>query len=228
LDPQLIKEDIECGNPGRVEITNVPAGYEYSLNSATGPFQTDPFFDTKQFQLTSYLESNWVHIKQEFYKIQQEKLIDWPEKNLYNQGWKIFSLYAFKNKNKDNCLLCPQTTQLIEKIPNIVSAGFSCLSPGTQISPHSGFSGYSELILRCHLGLIIPDKCAIRVGNQTQIWQEGKCLIFDDSVEHEAWNLGKFNRIILLIDFIKPNIKNHFVFKKSNELDTSLQNFIVN
>ncbi|MEO0527122.1 MAG: SprB repeat-containing protein, partial [Bacteroidota bacterium] len=45
LDPQLIKEDIECGNPGRVEITNVPAGYEYSLNSATGPFQTDPFFD---------------------------------------------------------------------------------------------------------------------------------------------------------------------------------------
>ena len=45
LDPQLIKEDIICGNPGRVEVTNVPAGYEYSLNSSTGPFQTDPFFD---------------------------------------------------------------------------------------------------------------------------------------------------------------------------------------
>lgn len=45
LDPQLIKEDIICGNPGRVEVTNVPAGYEYSLNSSTGPFQDDPFFD---------------------------------------------------------------------------------------------------------------------------------------------------------------------------------------
>ena len=45
LDPQLIKEDIVCGNPGRVEVTNVPAGYEYSLNSSTGPFQDDPFFD---------------------------------------------------------------------------------------------------------------------------------------------------------------------------------------
>ncbi|NAS11422.1 T9SS type B sorting domain-containing protein [Poritiphilus flavus] len=45
LDPQLIKEDIICGNPGRVEVVNVPAGYEYSLNSSTGPFQTDPFFD---------------------------------------------------------------------------------------------------------------------------------------------------------------------------------------
>ncbi|MDT0540716.1 T9SS type B sorting domain-containing protein [Croceitalea sp. P059] len=45
LDPQLIFEDIVCGNPGRVEITNVPNGYEYSLNSSAGPYQTDPFFD---------------------------------------------------------------------------------------------------------------------------------------------------------------------------------------
>ncbi|MEM9076931.1 MAG: T9SS type B sorting domain-containing protein [Bacteroidota bacterium] len=45
LDPQLINEDIICGNPGRVEVTNVPAGYEYSLNSPAGPYQNDPFFD---------------------------------------------------------------------------------------------------------------------------------------------------------------------------------------
>ncbi|KPM31652.1 Two component regulator three Y domain-containing protein [Croceitalea dokdonensis DOKDO 023] len=45
LNPQLIHEDIVCGNPGRVEVTNVPSGYEYSLNSAAGPYQTDPFFD---------------------------------------------------------------------------------------------------------------------------------------------------------------------------------------
>ncbi|AWX43290.1 hypothetical protein HME9304_00278 [Flagellimonas maritima] len=45
LNPQLIHEDIICGNPGRVEVTNVPAGYEYSLNSSAGPYQDDPFFD---------------------------------------------------------------------------------------------------------------------------------------------------------------------------------------
>ncbi|MGX1929390.1 T9SS type B sorting domain-containing protein [Flagellimonas sp. 2504JD4-2] len=45
LDPQLIMEDIICGNPGRVEVTNVPAGYEYSLNNSAGPYQDDPFFD---------------------------------------------------------------------------------------------------------------------------------------------------------------------------------------
>ena len=45
LNPQLIKEDIICGNPGRVEVTNVPAGYEYSLNSSAGPYQDSPFFN---------------------------------------------------------------------------------------------------------------------------------------------------------------------------------------
>jgi gliding motility-associated-like protein len=45
LNPQLIMEDIICGNPGRVEITNVPAGYEYSLNSSGGPYQDTPYFD---------------------------------------------------------------------------------------------------------------------------------------------------------------------------------------
>ena len=45
LDPQLIFEDIICGNPGRVEITNVPIGYEYSLNTSAGPYQDDPYFD---------------------------------------------------------------------------------------------------------------------------------------------------------------------------------------
>lgn len=45
LNPQLSTQDIICGNPGRVEVTNVPAGYEYSLNSAAGPYQDNPYFD---------------------------------------------------------------------------------------------------------------------------------------------------------------------------------------
>ncbi|WP_420602285.1 T9SS type B sorting domain-containing protein [Flagellimonas sp.] len=59
LDPQLIKEDIICGNPGRVEVTNVPAGYEYSLNNSTGPYQDDPFFDVT----TSGNYMVWVRLK---------------------------------------------------------------------------------------------------------------------------------------------------------------------
>lgn len=45
LSPQLNVQDIICGEMGKIEVTNVPEGYEYSLNSPSGPFQTDPFYD---------------------------------------------------------------------------------------------------------------------------------------------------------------------------------------
>src|SRR5690606_7587470 len=45
LSPQISPKNIICGNPGRVEVTNVPSGYEYSLNSSTGPYQDLPYFD---------------------------------------------------------------------------------------------------------------------------------------------------------------------------------------
>ncbi|MEK6154957.1 T9SS type B sorting domain-containing protein [Flavobacteriaceae bacterium 3-367] len=59
LDPQLIHDDIQCGNPGRVEITNVPAGYEYSLNNSAGPYQDDPYFDIS----TPGTYMVWVRLK---------------------------------------------------------------------------------------------------------------------------------------------------------------------
>lgn len=59
LNPQLIKEDIVCGNPGRVEVTNVPSGYEYSLNNVGGPYQDSPYFDIT----TSGNYKVWVRLK---------------------------------------------------------------------------------------------------------------------------------------------------------------------
>ncbi|BBD63887.1 putative hydroxylase [Nostoc commune NIES-4072] len=53
--------------------------------------------------------------------------------------------------------------------------------------------------------LEVPNDCAIRVGHETKNWEEGKCLVFDDTLEHEVWNHGNIPRIILLIDFKKSN-----------------------
>ena len=161
------------------------------------------FFDNSKFEFTSILESNWLLIRQELEQLQMENFIPWPEKFLYDQGWEVFGLYAFGNKLHENCRLCPETTRLIEMIPGISTSGFSSLAPGTHITAHVG---YSKAVLRFHLGLIVPDKCTLRVGNQTRNWQEGKCLIFDDTVEHEAWNLGNKTRIVLLIDFKNPEV----------------------
>lgn len=177
------------------------------------------FIDSQKFEFVSPLEAASLLIKQEFQQLKQEQLVDWPEKNLYREGWKVFSLYSFGQKHQENCQLCPNTTQMIEAIPGMKSAGFSCLDPGTIITPHVGYSSYSNLILRCHLGIIIPNRCAITVGNKTEAWKEGKCLIFDDSVEHSAYNMGKQKRIILLIDFLDPNLQIEPKFKPNKEVE---------
>jgi beta-hydroxylase len=159
------------------------------------------FFEPADWEFVSALEANWLIVRQELEQLSPNNFIDWPEKNIYNQGWEVFGLYAFGQKIADNCKLCPETTKLLEAIPGMVTAGFSSLAPGTYIGPHFGVT---NTVLRCHLGVIVPDGCAIRVDKETKNWQEGKCLIFDDTFEHEAWNKSDLTRIVLLIDFTRP------------------------
>ncbi len=159
------------------------------------------FYESSLFNFVAELEANWQLIRQELTQLHEQDFIPWPEKYLYGKGWDAFGLYAFGIKLGKNCKLCPETTRLVKQIPGLVTAGFSSLTPGTHIAPHTG---YDDGLLRCHLGLTVPDNCGIRVGEETRTWQEGKCLVFDDTVEHEAWNRGDRTRVVLLLDFKAP------------------------
>ena len=80
---------------------------------------------------------------------------------------------------------------------------YSLLKPGTHIQPHHGMLN-TRLI--CHVPLIAPDGCALRVGSETRTWRQGEALIFDDSFEHEAWNRGGETRVVLLFEIWRPEI----------------------
>ncbi|KQZ71950.1 hydroxylase [Sphingopyxis sp. Root214] len=105
--------------------------------------------------------------------------------------------------------ICPATLAALELAPQPVIPGrapialFSRLTPGTHIQPHHGLLN-TRLI--CHLPLIVPDGCGIRVGAETRGWREGEMLMFDDSFEHEAWNRGTSDRTILLFEIWRPDI----------------------
>ena len=105
--------------------------------------------------------------------------------------------------------LCPAALAALELAPQPVIPGrapialFSRLTPGTHIQPHHGLLN-TRLI--CHLPLIVPDGCGLRVGAETRSWREGEMLIFDDSFEHEAWNRGASDRTILLFEIWRPDI----------------------
>jgi aspartyl/asparaginyl beta-hydroxylase (cupin superfamily) len=80
---------------------------------------------------------------------------------------------------------------------------WSLLKPGTHIQPHHGLLN-TRLI--CHLPILTPDNCALRVGAETRPWRKGEMLLFDDSIEHEAWNRSSETRVVLLFEVCRPEI----------------------
>ena len=82
-------------------------------------------------------------------------------------------------------------------------AGYSRLAPKTHVKPHRG---WAASVYRLHLPLAVPPGCRLRVAAETREWKEGRCLIFDDTVEHEAWNESELPRGVLLLDFLRPGL----------------------
>ncbi len=161
------------------------------------------YYDPHQFEFVDRLESNWLVIKDELSRLTAEDFVPYPERYLLQKktGWEIFGIYFLGVKIDINCELCPETAKLVKSIPGMVTAGFSRLAPGAHIVPHSG---KPSNVLRCHLGLSVPEKCALRVSSDIKAWVNGECLVFDDTSEHEAWNLSDRYRDILLLDFKIP------------------------
>ncbi len=115
--------------------------------------------------------------------------------------WKTYMLYAYGARFEKNLSQCPDTDSVLQKIPGMVTAFFSIIEPHTAIAPHRGpYKG----VLRYHLALRIPtpaDSCGIRIGELVYHWQQGRSLIFDDTVVHEAWNNSDEIRVVLFVDF---------------------------
>ena len=160
------------------------------------------FHEAAACAFTAELERHWQTIRAEYDAVRGE-LIDWFERELYDQGWKVFGLYDFPHGRpiEANVRKCPVTAALIaDHVPRHGAAGFSVLAPRTRIRAHVGYQGPFH---RCHLGLEVPaGDCGLRVGDQTRRWDAGRVLVFDDRVEHEAWNMTGESRAILLVDFV--------------------------
>jgi len=126
-----------------------------------------------------------------------------------NRDWSALYLWRDARLIEENARRCPRTIEALNKVPlsNIGSRTpavlFSRLEPGAHIPPHSGMLNCR---LICHLPLIVPKGCWLRVGNETRAVEQGRTLIFDDSIEHEAKNESGELRIILLFDIWRPEL----------------------
>jgi aspartyl/asparaginyl beta-hydroxylase (cupin superfamily) len=127
-----------------------------------------------------------------------------------NPAWSSLHLWENGAPVEANVQRCPRTFELLMDVvplPHISVRApaimFSLLQAGATIPAHHGAIN-SRLI--CHLPLIVPPGCGFRVGNEVREWREGELLIFDDTIEHEAWNRSDRDRLVLIFDIWRPEL----------------------
>jgi hypothetical protein len=144
-----------------------------------------------------YVENEKDRPKRDFHGLQDDP------------SWTAFYLWKDGALVEENAARCPRTVAAMREVPlsrigsRTPAVFFSRLRPGAHIPPHHGMLN-SRLI--CHLPLIVPSGGWLRVGAETRHWQEGRTLIFDDSIEHEARNPAEALRVVLIFDIWRPEL----------------------
>lgn len=180
------------------------------------------FFDRARFPWLDAIEAATEAIREEFLDVLRADegfapyitypadvpLNQWAELN-HSPRWSAFHLIKMGSRVEENAAKCPRTMQALAGAPQPVmpgrtpSAMFSLLKPRTRIPAHTGVTN-ARLVV--HLPLVVPEGCGFRVGNDTRQWAPGKAWVFDDTIEHEAWNDGDKLRTLLIFDIWHPDL----------------------
>ena len=178
------------------------------------------FYGREQFPWLATLESATADIREELLAVMNDDVDFQPyvqrDPNrpalasggmLNNPSWSAFYLWKNGAVVPHHAARCPRTVAAMAHVPLTAVPGrspsvlFSLMRPGAHIPAHTGFVN-TRLI--CHLPLVVPAGCKFRVGNETREWVEGQTWIFDDTIEHEAWNPTGQPRAILLFEIWQP------------------------
>jgi len=180
------------------------------------------FYDRDRFTWLAQIERNTEAILAEFEAVWRADhgftpyveyprgapVDQWVELN-HSLRWSVFHLIRSGVDVAENASRCPATLALVREAPGPVlvhrspNAMFSVLQPRTRIPPHTGETNVRLVV---HIPLIIPDQTGFRVGNDARPWRIGEALIFNDTIEHEAWNDSDQLRAVLIFDIWHPDL----------------------
>ncbi len=127
-----------------------------------------------------------------------------------SRRWSVYYLWRNGLPNRDHLARCPRTAAALQSWPRCAVPGsspnalFSILDSKTRIPPHTGTDNTRLFV---HLPLLIPPGCWFRVGGEQREWEPGKALVFDDTIEHEAWNGSAEPRAVLIFDIWNPDLR---------------------
>jgi aspartate beta-hydroxylase len=179
-----------------------------------------PVFDRSQLPFAGWYEERMPAIREEMLAVLAgsegvqpfhfDLTLEQREEMTAGAAWDAYFFDRDGNRFADHHAACPETSAVLAQLPldHIREHGpevcYSIMRPGAHILPHRGVTIVRSVL---HLGLVIPDHCALNLTEVGEVhWQEGRCFAFDDTYEHEAWNRSDSTRVILLADIWNPNL----------------------
>lgn len=181
-----------------------------------------PFFPREDFPWLDAIEAGTDAIRDEFLQVLNDEqdfvpYLTYADDVPHNQfaelnnspRWSAYHLIRDGKHVPGNADKCPQTMALLANAPQPDQPGrtpnamFSLLKPKTRIPAHVGVSN-ARLVT--HLPLIVPPGCGFRVADDTRQWTTGKAWVFDDTIQHEAWNDSEQLRVVLIFDVWHPQL----------------------
>src|SRR5262245_27090079 len=119
------------------------------------------------------LEDEFPAIRAEGQSLRLEEFDDWPDRESYSAGWKVFGLFSADPSEplgwtcERNALRCPISAGVCRRIRGLCRAGFSLLLPGAHIYPHAD---ETDEHLRCHLCLRTNPHAGMSFGAEPVRW----------------------------------------------------------
>jgi len=168
------------------------------------------WFDPSRFELVKQMEAAFDQICSEVSPYMFETKAEGFSSYFSNEPkgkWRVNQFYHDGQRIQETFDKYPVLGKLLDnpELPsNIGECQISAIEPGGRIKPHYGpVNG----ILVGHLALQIPEgNCKIRVGDTECFWAQGQCLVFDDTFEHEVWNLTDETRYVVLFNLWHPDL----------------------
>ncbi|KAF1695794.1 beta-hydroxylase [Pseudoxanthomonas jiangsuensis] len=188
--------------------------------------QPEPYFARELFPWYEALESAFDGIRADLQRVLGEReglqpFLDFSKGarkddylgsrgDLDAAAWDAYFFYRHGQEFGERLQACPATAAALTQVPltridaHAPEVLFSLLSPGTVIKPHHGVTNTRVVT---HLPLIVPPDCALEVGGDVHEWQEGRCVTFDDSFLHQAWNHSDRLRVVMILDTWHPRLR---------------------
>jgi aspartate beta-hydroxylase len=129
----------------------------------------------------------------------------------HSRAWDAYFFFRHGTRFDEHHAACPRTSAALDDVPltriraHAPEVLYSVLAPRSHITPHHGVTNTRVVT---HLPLVVPEgDCALVVGGDAHRWRQGRCVTFDDSMLHEAWNRTGETRVVMILDTWNPHLE---------------------